>query len=189
MMAWKVKEKKLLLQTVPFAVEELSFEAAPDAPTRPYHRLLCPDWVNVLPITTVGQAVLIRQPRAGNLSQVLETPGGVLDGAEGKDPTMAALRELEEETGYTSRRIIPLASVNPNPAMQNNKLHLFLALNCSLNPQRQHFPDADERIQVELHGLDELEELVRLGRIDHALSALCIMLALKYLPKLDETKA
>src|SRR5690606_30589787 len=96
----------------------------------PYHRINCPDWVNILPITASGDAVLICQSRAGNFRNTLEIPGGVVDPHE-KDLTQTALRELEEETGYTTSRVLPLAAINPNPAIQTNKLHMFLALDCT----------------------------------------------------------
>ena len=86
-----------------------------------------PDWVNTVPVTTQGKVLLVRQFRIGIESTTLETPGGVVDAGE-KDMTMAAVRELEEETGHTSRNILPLASLNPNPAIMTNTVHFFLAL-------------------------------------------------------------
>ncbi len=158
-----------------FEVENIHFENQ----KHPYTRLLSPDWVNVLAVTSEKKAIMIRQFRVGTLTDTLEVPGGCVDANE-KDTTMAALRELEEETGFTSARILPLGSLAANPALMNNKLHMFLAMNCVLNPDRQHFPDESENIKVELVPLEELEQLVRLGRVDHCLSALTIMMAKKY---------
>jgi ADP-ribose pyrophosphatase len=173
--------KKTILETHPFSVEELSLTRDGQPITHPYYRLHCADWVNVLPVTTDRKAILVRQPRAGSMKRVLETPGGMIDPHE-KDPTMAALRELEEETGFTSQRILPLAVINPNPAIMTNRCHYFLALNCYVNPTRTHFPDAEERIELEVHDFATLDQMIRSGEIDHSLSALCIMLAGKYLP-------
>lgn len=175
--------KKIVLKTHPFSVEELELTRDGSPMGHPYYRLDCADWVNVLPVTTDRKAILIRQARSGSMKRVLETPGGMIDRHE-KDPTMAALRELEEETGFTSQRILPLAVMNPNPAIMTNRCHYFLALNCHLNPNRTHFPDAEERIDVEVHEFAALDQMVRAGEIDHSLSALCIMLAAKYLPAL-----
>jgi ADP-ribose pyrophosphatase len=176
----KLLDKKVVLKTHPFNVEELSLSIRGRVLPHPYYRLDCPDWVNVLPITRDNKAILIRQPRAGNMLNVLETPGGVANQGE-KDMTMAAVRELEEETGFTSQRILPLASLNPNPAIMNNMCHFFLALNCELANPRTLFPDADEAIDLEVFNADELEHLVRSGQVNHSLSALCIMLAAKYI--------
>lgn len=172
--------KRQILKTRPFNVEELDLRIGGRDLAHPYYRLDCPDWVNVLAVTTSNQAVLIRQARPGPMKLVLETPGGVANPGE-KDLMMAALRELEEETGYTSSRVLPLASLNPNPAIQNNTCHFFVALACHVNPARRHFPDIDEVIETELVDVGGLDGLVRTGRIDHALSALCILLAGKYI--------
>lgn len=181
-MGYKLIEKKSVLKTHPFNVEEisLSFDGKPLA--HPYHRILAPNWVNILPITSKGEAILIRQPRAGTLRDVLETPGGVIEPNE-PDPTLAAARELEEETGYSTQRILPLASLNPNPAIQTNICHFFLGLSCHLVEDRKHFPDAEEHIEIVPVPVAELDHLVRTGQIDHALSALCIMMSMKYLEK------
>lgn len=176
----ELKDKKTILTTYPFNVEEVRFEHGDLKPDRAYHRLICPDWINVLPVLADGRAVLIEQPRIGSMSMVLETPGGVMDPGE-RDPTMTAVRELEEETGLTSSRLLNLASINPNPAIMNNTCHFFLALGCTPVVLRKHHPDSDERISVKIVSVAELDFLIRTRQINHAISALCIMLAQKYL--------
>lgn len=179
-MQWDIQEKSEVLKTVPFTVEKLTlFDRHRQMVTHPYHRLTCPDWVNVLAVTPTMEAVLVRQSRAGTLSDTLEVPGGMIDRHE-KDPTMAALRELEEETGYTARTILPLGSINPNPAIMANTLHMFVALQATPQERRRHFPDEGERIEIVHVPVRELDQMVRLRRIDSALAALTIMLAGKY---------
>lgn len=184
-MKWKITKKTLKLKTQPFSVEELEIHEEEKKLSHNYFRLSCSDFVNVLPVTSDNQAILIRQPRVGPMKSVLETPGGMVDQNE-KDPTMAAARELEEETGYTTSRLLPIGSVNPNPALFTNRCHYFLGLSCSRSVNRKHFPDPDERIQVEMVPLNKLDFLVRTGQIDHSLSALCIFLAGKYIDLSDK---
>jgi len=180
-LSFHIKNKKEVLITAPFKVEELELEHTDGTSTQhSYFRLNCGDWVNILPITIDRKVILIEQPRAGTLSLVLETPGGMIEPTE-RDATMAAARELEEETGFTSMRFLPLANMNPNPAIMTNTCHFFIALGCQLNPQRKHFPDSEERIRIVLTPIEELDLMVRTGRINHSLSALCIMLGMKYL--------
>lgn len=184
-MAGRIQIERIenLLKTTTFSVENVAFSVA--APKQmpvdlmQHQRLRCGDWVTVLPVWN-NHAVLIRQPRIGSESFVLETPGGGMQEGE-RDPTVAVARELEEETGLQSRRILSLASVNPNPAIMSNKCHFFLALDCEPAGKRQHFPDHEEMIEPVIVPTAMLEEKVRYGEIDHGLSALCIMLALKYL--------
>lgn len=177
-MTLKIMKHEKIYSAKVFDVENVHIEKY----SHPYTRILSPDWVNILAVTSEKKAVMIRQFRVGVMEHTLEVPGGCVD-ADEKDTTMAALRELEEETGFTSARILPLGSMAANPALMNNKLHMFLAMNCVLNPDRQHFPDENEDIKVELIPVEELEQLVRLGRINHCLSALTIMMAAKYLQK------
>ncbi len=176
----KLTEKKSILKTRPFEVEEVSFQLEDTRTINSYFRLAAPDWVNVLPVTTDGRIILIKQPRVGSMSYVLETPGGVIDPHE-KDPTMAAARELEEETGFVSQRFLPLGTMNPNPAIMTNRCHFFVAMGCVPARERKHFPDADERISLELINPKDLDGLVRTGQINHALACLCILLAGRYL--------
>ncbi len=173
-------DQKVVFTTRPFDVEEVSFETDDLKPQHSYFRLAAPDWVNVLPITADGRVILIRQPRVGSMSFVLETPGGVIDPGE-KDSTMAAARELEEETGFVSQRFLPLGCINPNPAIMNNRCHFFVAMGCLPAANRKHFPDSDERITIELYDTHELDYMVRTGQINHSLACLCIMLAGRYI--------
>ena len=67
----------------------------------------------------------------------------------GEDPALAAARELEEETGYVAGRLVALGPVHPNPALQANRCHSFLALDCVKRHEGRQ--DAGEDIAVELH--------------------------------------
>lgn len=180
-MSWSVEECQTLLKTIPFDVEEIELAKQGKRRSHSYFRLSCGDWVNVLPMTVNREAILVRQFRAGPEKYVLETPGGVVERKEAKDPTTTAIRELEEETGYVSPRAVFLGAFNPNPAIQTNRIFYFFCPDCRLASPRKHFPDLEEEIEVVLTPVNDLDMLVRTGRIDHGLSALCIMLARKYL--------
>jgi ADP-ribose pyrophosphatase len=122
-------------------------------------------WVNVVPVTSEGNVVLIRQFRHGIRDVVLEIPGGMIDGDE--TPEAAAARELREETGYVAQRIRPLARVLPNPAVQNNYLYLFAAEGCHNTGQTQ--PDAFELIEVLERRLADIPNMIASGEIAHAM--------------------
>ncbi|HET8567558.1 MAG TPA: NUDIX hydrolase [Candidatus Limnocylindria bacterium] len=132
-----------------------------------------PDWINVLAITPADEAVLVRQFRFGVGATSLETPGGLLD--DGEEPAACAARELEEETGYRARSLRPLGWIHPNPALQTNRAHLFLALGC----ERAHAgrPDRTEDIAVELHPRERLRALVEAREITHAITVAACYLA------------
>ncbi|MBF0440596.1 MAG: NUDIX hydrolase [Oligoflexales bacterium] len=181
-MKYYLENKETIIKAPPFTVEKIQVGSSSTAikHLHPYYRLNCPDWVNILPVTESKEAILIKQLRFGNMKLVLETPGGVIDQKD-KCPEDAALRELEEETGYTTNELISLGSINPNPATHTNKIHMFLACNSFLNENRTHFPDGNEDIETTLINYSLLDKMVREGKIDHALSALTILFALKYM--------
>ena len=131
-----------------------------------FHLLECCDWVNVVPVTADDRVVLIRQYRHGVRDFSLEVPGGLID-PEDPSPLEAGRREMREETGYDSDDLVSLGWSHPNPALQGNRCHTFLARNA----RRVGEPrlDGTEETEVVLVPRSELDELVRSGRITHAL--------------------
>ena len=154
--------------TLDLGIFRLRQEAVADPRNDSQHQRVvidAPDWVNVIPITRQGEVVLIRQFRFGIWSSTLEIPGGTVETNE--EPTHAASRELEEETGYRPGRIELLGSVHPNPAFQNNRCYSYLARDCE-RVHRGH-PEAGEDIAVELRALSEISRLIAAGEITHSL--------------------
>jgi 8-oxo-dGTP pyrophosphatase MutT (NUDIX family) len=123
------------------------------------------DWVNVIALTADDRVVLVRQYRAGSDSICLEIPGGMVD--DGESPLEAAVRELEEETGYTAKTWKAIGSTLPNPAIQGNRLHSFLALDAEATASQRL--DTSEVIAIDVVPLADVQQMLRDGTIDHAL--------------------
>ncbi len=121
-------------------------------------------WVNVIPMTSKGEVVMIKQYRHGSKKVTLEIPGGLV---EDKDPQEAALRELLEETGYVGEKVRLLGSVNPNPAIFNNLCHTYLVENAKKVADKSLDPDED--IEVVHVSLGDVPSLIEKGVINHAL--------------------
>jgi 8-oxo-dGTP pyrophosphatase MutT (NUDIX family) len=122
-------------------------------------------WVNVVPVTTEGNVVLIRQFRHGVRDVIWEIPGGMID--DGEAPAAAAARELREETGYVGEKFRLLARVLPNPAVQNNFLYLFAAEGCRREGPAQ--PDPLEVIEVLERPLTDIASMIARGDIAHSM--------------------
>lgn len=131
-------------------------------------RLIGPDWVNVVAITSDQRIVLVRQWRFGTRSFTWELPAGLVE--HGEDPLAAGLRELREETGYApsdaaQARVIGV--VHPNPAFMSNVCTTVFAPACAVVGAQQL--DPAEEIEIATVPLDELPARVASGELSTAL--------------------
>ncbi len=124
------------------------------------------DWINVIPRTAAGDFVFIRQYRHGIRDVTLEIPGGAIDVRDG-DPRHAAERELREETGFEAKEWVHLGFVTPNPALQDNRCHTYLALGAVKVGEPQF--DPFERIAVEILSPEATARALRDGTVHHGL--------------------
>ena len=131
-----------------------------------------PDWVNVVPITSDGRILLIKQHRLGTDEVTLETPGGIVD--PGESPEAAASRELKEETGYQAERIQFMNKLAANPAIMNNHIHFYIAAGCVQTGAPT--PDVAEDIAVETFRPTEITAMLGHGVISHAIVVTALLL-------------
>lgn len=129
--------------------------------------LEAPEWVNVIPITSNNEIILVEQYRFGIEEPTLEIPGGIVD--PGETPVKSIKRELIEETGYISQHWHSLGKVSANPAMMTNYTHLYLAEKCQLTESPKPNTDEHERIHVHLLPIDEFLDFVADGTIHHSI--------------------
>jgi 8-oxo-dGTP pyrophosphatase MutT (NUDIX family) len=128
-----------------------------------YHVLEYPDWVNIVPITSTGNILLVREYRHGAKKEMVGLPAGTMEKSD-ISPLLAAQRELEEETGYIAKEFIHLGSFYANPANQQNRVHSFLALDV-LSTKPTHF-DPNEQIETLEKNLTEFLTLLKSGKLD-----------------------
>jgi 8-oxo-dGTP pyrophosphatase MutT (NUDIX family) len=179
MSRWKILKSDVLFKAGFFRARVDQCEL-PDGRVMPrYYVFEFPDWVNVIPVTPSGELVLVRQHRHGAEQEFLEVPGGSTHPGAQEDPRLAGERELLEETGYRGAEWIACGAHYPNPALQGNRMHTFIALGCELvaKPELDPFED----LTVELMPLEKAYALLDDGGFTHSIIAASLSLARKTL--------
>lgn len=133
----------------------------------------------ILPVTDDHKVVAIRQFRYG-INRVIryEIPGGVTK--VGQDPRDVALRELDEETGYAVRSLIPLGGAYPqDPGSERVEVYSYLGLGAHwVHPPKL---ECTEKIQVFLVHLYDWVPMCVSGELDDPKSIVATMRALPHL--------
>ncbi len=160
-------------QTTRFLADFRIFTIRSDVKTSPrtghqhdFFVIDCPNWVNVVAVTTDRQLVMVEQFRHGTDTVDLEIPGGVIDRTDAS-PLEAGVRELREETGYEGSGARLIGDIRPNPAIMSNLCFTLLVEDC----ERKHATQLDhgEDIACRLVDLEEIPRLVAQGVIRHSL--------------------
>ena len=82
--------------------------------------------VTVVAMTGENEFVMERQWRAAVESYVIQFPAGLMD-IENESSEEAAMRELQEETGYVATRLIPVLTAPTNPVIAPTTSRYYLA--------------------------------------------------------------
>lgn len=138
-----------------------------------------PDWVNVVALTKDYNVVLIEQFRHGIGEIITEIPGGMID--DGEEPETAARRELLEETGYTAEEFVFLGKSRPNPAIQDNWLYHYAAVNAEKTADVKF--DEHESVVTKLCPVMMIPQLIKSGEITHSLALTALQYFSFYLMK------
>lgn len=107
-----------------------------------------------------GRVLLVRQYRYAYGESIYEIPAGKLE--KGEDPSLAALRELEEEAGIRAKRLELLYVNYPTPGYTNEKIYIYRAYE---GEQVSSHLDDGEFLDVEWIELDKVKEMLKKGEI------------------------
>lgn len=114
----------------------------------------------MLAIDKANKVILVKQYRfpKGN---VLEIPAGTLE--KGENPRKCAFRELQEETGYTAKKMTSLIKYYPSVGYNTEVIHCFIASGLSNKGGLEL--DADEIISVVKIPIKKLIRMILSGKI------------------------
>ena len=117
-----------------------------------------------------GNLVMVRQYRNALERETIEIPAGGIN--PGEDMRSAALRELEEETGYKAGKFEFLLSIRTTVAFCNELIDIYLAED--LEEGEQHL-DEDEYLEIVEYPLSELLDMIEKGVIQDSKTVSAIL--------------
>lgn len=156
---WVVKKRKVVFSKGPIHLVDCDVYM-PDGLKLSRQIIEHPGAVVVIPQTSPGRYLLIRQFRFAARDWLWEWPAGGIE--KGEAVRRAARRELCEETGFSPRKLKLLFSFYPTPGISSEVMHLFLGKD--LAPKKAQ-GDEDERIEVREFTLDQIGRMIHQGRI------------------------
>ncbi|OAB46359.1 ADP-ribose pyrophosphatase [Paenibacillus antarcticus] len=116
-----------------------------------------------------GKMLVVDQFRQALGRCEIEIPAGKLE--PGEDPMEAAIRELEEETGYRCSEINRLQSFYTSPGFADEIIHLYVTEQLEIGEMA---PDEDEFLEVSEITLEEAYRYIQEGRISDAKTIMAV---------------
>lgn len=121
--------------------------------------------VAVIPITKDNKIVFVKQYRKPLEKAIIEIPAGKLE--KGEKPETTAVRELEEETGYTTDQLSFVTSFYTSPGFADELMYIYLTADL----QKLDYPvagDEDEFVEVIELTLEEAKQYIKDEQIHDA---------------------
>ena len=121
-------------------------------------------------LALVGERMLVvEQYRKAMGRNLVEIPAGKLE--RGEDPLEAAHRELQEETGFTTKELKKISTFYSAPGFCDELLHLYVAEELEAGIAN---PDEDEFLDCSAITLEEAKLLIADGRIADAKTIMAV---------------
>lgn len=119
------------------------------------------DAVAVVAVDKEGYVYLVRQYRDAVGDYVLELPAGLVE--KGEDYKDTALRELQEEIGFSSNNIKKLFEGYNSPGFCDEKTVIYIATDLYESKLQE---DEDEEIDIVKIKIEDVRELLKSNRVN-----------------------
>lgn len=144
----------------------------PDGSAGIYEHVSVDDGVRVVALDEQGRVLIVEDDFYLQQRRMPHLPGG---GISGEEPHEAALRELQEETGFIAGELRCVGVIDSLPSTTTARTHLFLATR--LRPGTLRRDDTEIGMTVHRWEFADAVEAVRTGRITEAGSVSALLLA------------
>ncbi len=117
-----------------------------------------PGAVAVIALTPKKELVLVEQYRKPLEMSILEIPAGKIEPNE--EPKITALRELEEETGFTTKNLSYITSFYTSPGFADEIIHIYYT-DQLVELENPILGDEDEFVEVHKLRAEEIEPAIK----------------------------
>ncbi|MBW4612257.1 MAG: NUDIX hydrolase [Desmonostoc vinosum HA7617-LM4] len=175
---WKILNSKMVLDERWCQVRQDEIELPNGKIVDDYFVTIKPEVALILPITSNQEIIFVRQYRHAVGDFFIELPAGSFDHTQ-ESAELAAMRELQEETGYSAKQLQKIATLYDKPSKDTNKIHLFLAENVIKSGEQNL--DITEEIEVILIPIELVLDKISRGEISVAGTVAALLLGLNFI--------
>jgi len=133
-----------------------------------------PGAVAILPIDSNENIYFIKQFRKAINDILIEIPAGKLE--IGEEPYKCALRELQEEIGYTSNKLTLINTIYTSPGFADEIIYIYKAEELVKSQLKK---DEDEFIDICIFHKSQVFDMIKNGEIKDAKTIVALLTAFK----------
>jgi len=133
-----------------------------------------PGAVAILPIDSNENIYFIKQFRKAINDILIEIPAGKLE--IGEEPYKCALRELQEEIGYTSNKLTLINTIYTSPGFADEIIYIYKAEELVKSQLKK---DEDEFIEICIFHKSQVFDMIKNGEIKDAKTIVALLTAFK----------
>ena len=137
----------------------------------PIEHVSVKDSVVIVPVKFNGNIVLIEEERPVIDKMTIACPAGLIE--DGEEPIEAAMRELEEETGYKAKKLTFLRKTYTSCGYTSERQYFFMAEGLYIT--KQNLDDAEVNIKVKEYKEADVLKMIADGTIDTSSAVITLL--------------
>jgi len=152
---WKILKNQKVFECPWFSISKEKCLLSDGNILDDYYVIDSSDVVTIIAVDDKNQVVVLREYKHGLGDIIYTFPSGMIE--SGEDPSLAAIRELKEETGYMGD-ITLIHKTSPNPTSGRFCKYTFLAKN--IKKVSDQNLDSTEFLEEELMSIKNINKLI-----------------------------